>query len=94
LFRHEDAFVARDIGRLEESDVVDVVRRAPRKIHVMRTGLDEAVLEIMRVEQREAGFARKRGEIAQAVPIPGIVFGEVVFAEAVPRDALPAARKG
>ena len=91
LLRHENAFVAGVGRRLGKAGVVDIISGAPREISPMGAGFEDVVLEIVFVQQDEATFVAQAGECFEAVPVPGIVFAEVVSAQAIPGGALAAA---
>src|ERR1051326_2858273 len=93
LFGHENAFVAGIRRRFGETRIIDVIGGAPWEIGPVRTGFEDVVLKIIFVEENQTALVAKIGELFETAPIPRIVLGEVIPADAIPRGALAATRE-
>src|SRR5687767_4408808 len=80
LLGHEDPLVARVGRRLGEISLVDVVDRPPWRTRPMRASLEDIVLEVMLVQKEQSLLVTQVGERLQAVPVPGVVPGQVIAA--------------
>ena len=60
----------------------------------MRASLDDVVLKIILMEQHQPARVANPSELPEARPIPRVEFRQIIFAQAVPRRALAAAREG
>ncbi len=80
----KDTLVPCERHRLREVGGIDVVGRAPRRIHPVGTGFEDVVLEIVFVEKKLAETCTFFSEPVESVPVPCVRAGEVIFAQSVP----------
>ena len=60
----------------------------------MGARLQDIVLEIMLMQQDQPLLIGEAGKLLQTTPIPGIVLGQIIFAQTIPGETMPAAGKG
>ena len=83
-YRHEYPLVTCIIHRLRKSGVVDIVGAAPWEVGIMRPRLDDIMLEILLMDQDQSLPIRDVHKSFQSIPVPLVVFGQIIFTQSVP----------
>ena len=78
--------------RLGQPGVVEAIDGSPWEVHPVRAGLQHIVRVVEVVVKHQTKLFAGPRELAQAVEIPRIVFGEIILAQAVVGRAKAAAR--
>src|SRR4051812_37680977 len=93
LLRNKNAFILCIINRLGKGRVIDIIHRAPGIIGIVSASFQNIMLKVIFMQQYQSFFIGQLRKPVQPFPIPGIVFGKIVFTQAIKGGVLSAARK-